>query len=56
MRNNHHNGVPQRNNNNPGVEIPLDDIDFPRNDGNPKLFMDNGFGNGQENELGHEMA
>ena len=56
MRNNHHNGVPQRYNNNSGVEIPLDDIDFPRNDGNPKLFMDNGFGNGQENELGHEMA
>ena len=56
MRNNHHNGVPQRNNNNPRVEIPLDDIDFPRNDGNPKLFMDNGFGNSQQNELGHEMA
>ena len=56
MRNNHRNGVPQRNNNSQGVEIPLDDIDFPRNDGNLELFMDNGFDNSQENELRHEMA
>ena len=35
MRNNHWNGVPQRNTNNLGVEIPLGDIDFPRNEENP---------------------
>ena len=56
MRNNHCNGVPQRVNNNP-VEIFLDDYnDFPMNNGNLEPFMDNKFGNVQENGFGHEMT